>query len=65
MIIKCEKVVKRYANKSVLDDVELDVRQGEFYGLVGMNGSGKSTLIKSILDLIAEELPYTVIRIGM
>ena len=52
MIIKCEKVVKRYANKLVLDEVELVVKQGEFFGLVGMNGSGKSTLIKSILDLI-------------
>jgi len=52
MIIKCEKVVKRYANKLVLDEVELAVKQGEFFGLVGMNGSGKSTLIKSILDLI-------------
>ncbi|NOR42314.1 MAG: ATP-binding cassette domain-containing protein, partial [Gammaproteobacteria bacterium] len=52
MIIKCEKVVKRYANKLVLDEVELGVKQGEFFGLVGMNGSGKSTLIKSILGLI-------------
>ena len=52
MIIKCENVVKRYANKVVLDEVELSVKQGEFFGLVGMNGSGKSTLIKSILDLI-------------
>ncbi len=52
MIIKCENVVKRYANKLVLDEVELGVKQGEFFGLVGMNGSGKSTLIKSILDLI-------------
>ena len=52
MIIKCEKVVKRYSNKLVLDEVELGVKQGEFFGLVGMNGSGKSTLIKSILDLI-------------
>jgi len=52
MIIKCEKVVKRYSGKLVLDEVELEVKEGEFFGLVGMNGSGKSTLIKSILDLI-------------
>ena len=51
MIINCEKVVKRYSGKLVLDKVELGVKQGEFFGLVGMNGSGKSTLIKSILDL--------------
>ena len=52
MIIKCEQVVKRYSGKLVLDKVDLDVKQGEFFGLVGMNGSGKSTLIKSILDLV-------------
>ncbi len=51
MIIKCQKVIKRYARKIVLDEVGLEVKQGEFFGLVGMNGSGKSTLIKSILDL--------------
>jgi len=52
MIISCKKVVKRYANKTVLDEVDLEIKQGEFFGLVGMNGSGKSTLIKSILDLV-------------
>jgi len=35
----------------VLDNVDLEVEEGEFFGLVGMNGSGKSTLIKAILDL--------------
>ena len=52
MIIECRQVVKRYASKVVLDKVDLDVKQGEFFGLVGMNGSGKSTLIKAMLDLI-------------
>ncbi len=52
MIIKCEQVVKHYSKKLVLDKVDLEVKQGEFFGLVGMNGSGKSTLIKSILDLV-------------
>ncbi len=52
MIIKCQQVVKKYSNKVVLDNVDLDVEQGEFFGLVGMNGSGKSTLIKAVLDLV-------------
>ena len=51
MIIDCHQVVKYFSNKEVLDKVDLKVKQGEFFGLVGMNGSGKSTLIKSILDL--------------
>ncbi len=52
MIIDCQQVVKRYVKKPVLDKVDLSVKPGEFFGLVGMNGSGKSTLIKAILDLI-------------
>ena len=52
MMISCQQVVKKYARKVVLDKVNLEVKQGEFFGLVGMNGSGKSTLIKSILDLV-------------
>jgi ABC-2 type transport system ATP-binding protein len=53
MMIKCQKVVKRYAGKTVLDNIDLEIKSGEFFGLVGMNGSGKSTLIKAILDLIS------------
>lgn len=52
MIIECQKVVKRYIKKTVLDEVDVQVKPGEFFGLVGMNGSGKSTLIKAVLDLI-------------
>jgi ABC-2 type transport system ATP-binding protein len=53
MMIECEKVVKRYADNIVLDGVDLDIKQGEFFSLVGMNGCGKSTLIKAVLDLIS------------
>ena len=52
MTIKCQQVVKKYANKVVLGGIDLEIKQGEFFGLVGMNGSGKSTLIKAVLDLI-------------
>jgi len=52
MIIECQKVVKQYGARTVLDEVSLEIKEGEFFGLVGMNGSGKSTLIKAILDLI-------------
>lgn len=52
MIINCQQVAKKFASKVVLDKIDLEVKAGEFFGLVGMNGSGKSTLIKAILDLI-------------
>jgi ABC-2 type transport system ATP-binding protein len=31
-----------------LDNINLEIRKGEFFGIVGRNGSGKSTLIKLI-----------------
>ena len=43
-------VEKRYARVPALSDLSLDVRRGEFFGLVGVNGAGKTTLIKCLLD---------------
>ena len=51
--IQCQKVCKSYGKQQVLDNIELEVPGGKFYGLVGVNGSGKSTLIKAILDLVS------------
>ena len=51
--IQCQKICKSYARQQVLDSIDLEVPEGEFYGLVGMNGCGKSTMIKAILDLIS------------
>jgi len=51
--IQCQKVCKSYGKRLVLDNIQLEVSEGNFYGLVGINGSGKSTLIKSILDLVS------------
>jgi ABC-2 type transport system ATP-binding protein len=53
MMISCQQVIKKYERLTVLDQVDLGVVEGEFFGLVGMNGSGKSTLIKTILDLVS------------
>ena len=62
MSIKCLQVSKSYSNKLVLDKVNLEIKSGEFFGLVGMNGSGKSTLIKSILDLVGIDSGQIVIN---
>lgn len=52
-LIECKNLTKSYGTKLVLNDINLSVNQGEFFGLVGMNGGGKSTMIKSMLDLVA------------
>ena len=44
---------KEYSGRSVLRNITFDVREGEFFILMGPNGSGKTTLLR-ILDLLEE-----------
>jgi ABC-2 type transport system ATP-binding protein len=45
------QVGQSYGAERVLNDFDLVVGGGEFFGLVGINGAGKTTLVKSLLDL--------------
>jgi ABC-2 type transport system ATP-binding protein len=49
-------VAKRYADVVAVDHVNLDVKEGEIFGLLGPNGSGKSTLLKMILALVKPDV---------
>ncbi|WP_320047160.1 ABC transporter ATP-binding protein [uncultured Ilyobacter sp.] len=52
-ILKLEKLSAGYAkNKPILKEIDLTVKEGDFFALVGGNGSGKSTLSKVILKLV-------------
>jgi ABC-2 type transport system ATP-binding protein len=50
LALRFSGVEKRYARVPALNDFSLEVRRGEFFGLVGVNGAGKTTLIKCMLD---------------
>lgn len=52
MVVKVSKLVKRYGDLIALDHLELEVRKGEIFGLLGPNGSGKTTAINCILSLL-------------
>ena len=52
MVIKVENLVKRYDELIALDHLNLEVKEGEIFGLLGPNGSGKTTAINSILSLL-------------
>ncbi len=46
--VHVENIVKTYNSRHVLDGVNLDVQEGQFYALMGPNGSGKTTLASII-----------------
>ena len=51
-MIKIENLVKRYGVTVALDHFNLEVKDGEIYGLLGPNGSGKTTAINCMLALL-------------
>ena len=52
MVLRTEGLVKRYGNRTVVNDVSINVRQGEIVGLLGPNGAGKTTSFYMTTGLI-------------
>ena len=50
-MLEIKNVTKAFKDKSVLDDVSLNIDHGSIFGLVGVNGAGKSTLLRSIAGI--------------
>lgn len=52
MVLRTEGLVKRYGSRTVVNDVSIDVKQGEIVGLLGPNGAGKTTSFYMTTGLI-------------
>jgi lipopolysaccharide export system ATP-binding protein len=52
MILRTENLVKKYRSRTVVNNVSVEVRQGEIVGLLGPNGAGKTTSFYMIVGLI-------------
>lgn len=51
-VVKMDGLIKKYDNKPVVDNLTLEIREGEIFGLLGPNGAGKSTTMNMICSLL-------------
>ncbi len=52
MLLRTEKIIKKYRKRTVVNEVSVQVQQGEIVGLLGPNGAGKTTSFYIIVGLI-------------
>ena len=50
--IKIQNVSKSFGSRQILTDINIKVKKGEIYGIIGVSGSGKSTLLNIITDIL-------------
>lgn len=62
LILKCENLCKKFGKKQILENVSLDIYEGDILGFIGPNGAGKTTTIKLILGLQSIENGKVVIN---
>lgn len=61
VVAEARHVTVRYAAQLAVDDVCLDVHQGEVLGLLGANGAGKTTLLRTLLGLVPQDTGDTLL----
>jgi len=54
-VVKIDGLVKRFGDTVALDNLSLNVKEGEIYGLLGPNGAGKTTAINIMCGLITAD----------
>ena len=51
-IIEIKNLTKYYGKIKGVENLNLELKEGEIFGFIGPNGAGKSTTIRSIMNLI-------------
>ena len=62
--VKIENLVKRYGEVIAVDHLNLTIREGEIFGLLGPNGCGKTTTINCLLSLLSYDKRSEERRVG-
>ncbi|MDO5155760.1 MAG: ABC transporter ATP-binding protein [Eubacteriales bacterium] len=52
IILKTTDLMKKYDNKTVVDNLNIEIHKGEIFGLLGPNGAGKSTTMNMICSIV-------------
>ncbi|GGF98266.1 ABC transporter ATP-binding protein [Paenibacillus aceti] len=64
--VKVEQVSKSFGRKTVLSKVDLQMEEGQIYGLIGPSGAGKTTLVKMMVGMdLPDEGRIEVLRTAM
>jgi len=53
-IVKIEELVKKFGDNVAVDNISLEIDEGEIFGLLGPNGAGKSTVINILCGLLSQ-----------
>jgi bacitracin transport system ATP-binding protein len=51
-VLRTTHLTKRYGEKAVVTDINMNIRTGDIYGFLGQNGAGKTTVLRMIMGLI-------------
>ena len=54
-VLETKNLTKRYNGKAAVDSVNIHVKKGDIYGLIGKNGAGKTTLMRLVLGLCGKD----------
>ena len=52
LVIDVQGITKRFGNRTVVNNIPIQVRRGEIYGFLGPNGSGKTTFLRMLCGLL-------------
>ena len=52
-VLRTRSISKKYGDAFAIENVSVDITQGQIYGLIGLNGAGKTTFMRSVTGLIS------------
>lgn len=55
LMLKTTNIVKKYGNRTVLKNINMNINKGDIYGFIGKNGAGKTTFMRVVLSLTPKD----------